>query len=265
MQFVKLNNGVDMPMIGFGVYQIPLQQTKECVLNAFEVGYRLIDTAQNYGNEAGVGEALTASAIPRKDVFVTTKVQSNRNVAASIDNSLHKLKTDYIDLLLIHWVMGNDLHTYHVLEDYYRQGKIRAIGLSNFYGKSLDNILRHCDVVPAVVQQETHIFHQNIELRKVFEKRGIVLQAWSPFGEGRGGIFQNPTLIEISKIYNKSAAQVILRFLLQSNIASIPKTIHRDRMIENLNIFDFSLNDKDMEAIKKLDQSKSLFGWFDET
>ncbi|MBA2864387.1 aldo/keto reductase [Methanococcus maripaludis] len=136
--------------------------------------------------------------------------------------------------------------------------------ICNFYGKSLDNILQHCDVTPAVIQQETHIYHQNIELRKTFEKFGIVLQAWSPFGEGRGGIFQNPTLIEISKIYNKSVAQIILRFLLQNDIASIPKTVHRDRMIENLNIFDFSLNDEYMGAIEKLDQSKSLFNWFDE-
>ncbi|WP_100489212.1 aldo/keto reductase [Sporolactobacillus pectinivorans] len=262
METVKLNNHVEMPILGFGVYQISLSDTKRCVMDALETGYRLIDTAQYYGNEAGVGEAVTASGIPRNKIFITTKIQSNRNVTGLIDASLEKLRTDYIDLLLIHWVMGNDLATYRVMEESVKQGKVRAIGLSNFYGRDFDNIINHCEIMPAVNQLETHVFYQNRDLRALYKKNGTYLEAWAPFGEGKANMFKNPILAGIAREHNRTVAQVILRFLIQSDIIVIPKSTHKERMVENINVFDFSLCEEDMRKIEALDKNESLFGWY---
>jgi len=262
MKKVRLNNGVEMPIIGYGVYQIPTSDTKMKVLEALSAGYRLIDTAQYYGNEQGVGEAVAASGIPRSEVFITTKVMSNHNVEKRIDESLSKLKTDYIDLLLIHWVMGNDIKTYQVMEKYVRAGKVRAIGLSNFYGKDYDNILEHCEIQPTVIQQETHIYQQNKERQKRYKKDGIYLESWAPFGEGRADMFNNSTLLKIANKHNKTIAQIILRFLIERDIIVIPKTSHKDRMYENLNIFDFSLDNEDKVTLETMDKNESLFNWY---
>lgn len=262
MKTVRLNNNVEMPILGYGVYQISPSDTKKCVLDALQTGYRLIDTAQYYGNEEGVGDAISDSRIPRNDIFITTKVQSNRNVAGLIDASLRKLKTDYIDLLLIHWVMGNDLATYRVMEEYYKKGKVRAIGLSNFYGRDYEDIVNHSEIMPAVNQLETHVFYQNKNLRNLYKKNGVYLEAWAPFGEGRAMMFQNPILTDVAEQYNRTVAQVILRFLIQSHIIVIPKSSHKERMKENIDVFNFSLKEEDMRKIEALDKNESLFGWY---
>lgn len=262
MEFVKLNNGLEMPILGFGVYQIPNHDTKRCVLDALEVGYRLIDMAEYYGNEAGVGEAVAASGLPRREVFITTKLQSSHGVERLIEGSLKKLKTDYIDLLLIHWVMGNDLATYRVMEEYCRKRAIRAIGLSNFYGRDYENIISHCEIPPAVNQLETHVFYQNRGLRAQYRKNGTHLESWAPFGEGKAGMFKNPILSGIAAKHRKTVAQVILRFLIQSDIIAIPKSSRKERMAENINVFDFSLHEDDMRKIEAMDKNESLFGWY---
>lgn len=262
MQTVRLNNNVEMPILGYGVYQIAPSQTKSCVLDALQAGYRLIDTAQYYGNEAGVGEAVRASGIPRKEIFLTTKIKSNRNVAGLIEESLKKLQTDYIDLLLIHWVMGNDLATYRVMEEYCKKGKVRAIGLSNFYGRDYERIIENCQILPAVNQQETHVFHQNRDLRELYRKNGTYLESWAPFGEGKENIFKNPILQRIASKHSRTVAQIILRFLIQSDIIVIPKTSRKERMAENIAVFDFSLDADDMRAITAMDRNESLFGWY---
>ena len=259
---VKLNNNVEMPILGYGVYQISTFDTKRCVLDALQIGYRLIDTAQYYGNEAGVGDAVLESGIPRHEVFLTTKLKSNRNVADLIEESLKKLQTDYIDLLLIHWVMGNDLSTYRVMEEYYKKGKVRAIGLSNFYGRDYENIINNCEIMPAVSQQETHVFYQNRDLRALYKKNGTYLEAWAPFGEGKASMFKNPILAGIASKHNRTVAQVILRFLIQSDIIVIPKSTHKERMVENIHVFDFDLCEEDMGKIEAMDKNESLFGWY---
>jgi len=262
IETVKLNNNVEMPILGYGVYQISPLNTKRCVLDALQTGYRLIDTAQYYGNEAGVGEAVLESGIPRHEVFLTTKLKSNRNVAGLIEESLKTLQTDYIDLLLIHWVMGNDLATYKAMEESYKEGKVRAIGLSNFYGRDYENIIDHCEIMPAVNQLETHVFYQNKDLRALYKKSGIYLEAWSPFAEGKANMFKNPILAGIASKHNRTVAQVILRFLIQSDIIVIPKSTHKERMVENINVFDFSLSEEVMRIIEAMDKNESLFGWY---
>lgn len=262
METVKLNSGYEMPLLGYGVYQIPGSETKQRVLEALETGYRLFDTAQYYGNEAGVGDAVAEYGISREEIFLTTKIMSNRNVGHLIDDSLRKLRTDYIDLLLIHWVMGNDLATWRTMEDYVRQGKVCSIGLSNFYGKDYENIIKHCKIKPAVMQQETHVYYQNKHLQKLYQRDGIYLEAWAPFGEGRKNMLHDPVLETIAKAHGRSVAQVILRFLVQRGIIVIPKTVHKERMKENMQIFDFSLTDADIEKMESLDKNKSLFGWY---
>ena len=262
MDYITLNNGIQIPMLGYGVYQIPNVQTKDRVLEALEVGYRLIDTAQYYGNERGVGDAIKASGIPRKEIFITTKLKSNQNVDRLIDQSLADLQTDYIDLLLIHWVMGNDLATWRVMENAVRSGKVRAIGLSNFYESAYDNIISKADILPAVNQIEHHILRQNESFHKRLDETGTVLEAWAPFGEGKAGIFQNPTVKVIADKYDKTSAQVMLRFYLQSGVVAIPKSSHKIRMAENFDIFDFNLSVQDMTNLKSLNQERDLFGWY---
>ena len=264
MEYVKLNNGVEMPILGFGVYQIPREETKKCVLDAISVGFRAIDTAQSYFNEAEVGDAIKESGIPREEFFITTKVWIDNygyeKCKASIEESLKKLKTDYIDLVLLHQPFSDYYGAYRALEELYEEGKIRAIGVSNFYPDRLaDMCLFGRKVIPAVNQVETNPLNQQVKAQENMENYGVHIEAWAPFGEGKNNMFSNPTLVEIGKKYNKSAAQVVLRWLIQREVIIACKSKHKERMEENFNVFDFELSNEDMEAIKALDTSDSLF------
>lgn len=263
MREMILSNGVAMPLIGLGLYRINNGEMSRCVREAVECGYQLFDTAQWYGNEEGLGEGISSCGVPRDRIFITTKLQSCHRVAQSINESLSRLRTDYIDLLLIHWPMGEDLTIWRTMERFYGEGKIRAIGLSNFYGEDLEGILRGAEVVPHVIQQELHPFRQQANLLKYYRKLGIVPQAWSPLACGKNGLFENPVLLRIGKTYSKTPAQVALRFLVQCGICPLPKSTHRARMAENMNIFDFELSEEDRADIRKLDTNRGLFGWYD--
>ena len=264
MEYVKLNNGVEMPILGFGVYQIPREETKRCVLDAINVGFRAIDTAQSYFNEAEVGDAIKESGIPREEFFITTKIWIDNygyeKCKASVEESLKKLKTDYIDLVLLHQPFSDYYGAYRALEELYEEGKIRAIGVSNFYPDRLaDMCLFGRKVIPAVNQVETNPLNQQVKAQENMEKYGVHIESWAPFGEGKNNMFSNPTLVEIGKKYNKSAAQVVLRWLIQREVIIACKSTHKERMEENFNVFDFELSNEDMEAIKALDTSDSLF------
>ena len=264
MEYVKLNNGVEMPILGFGVYQIPKEDTKRCVLDAIKVGYRAIDTAQSYFNESEVGEAIKECGVPREELFITTKVWIDNygydKCKASVEESLKKLQTDYIDLVLLHQPFSDYYGAYRALEDLYEEGKIKAIGVSNFYPDRLaDMCLFGRKVIPAVNQVETNPFNQQIKAQEVMEKYGVHIEAWAPFGEGKNGMFTNETLVNIGKKYGKSAAQVILRWLIQRGVIIACKSTHIERMQENFDVFDFELSKEDMEEIRKLDSSDSLF------
>ena len=263
MEFVTLNNGVKMPMLGYGVYQVDPAECERCVLDAISVGYRSIDTAQAYNNEEGVGAAIVKCGVPREELFITTKVWISNagyeKAKASIDESLRKLGTDYIDLLLIHQPFNDYYGTYRAMEEAYKAGKIRAIGVSNFYPDRLIDLCQFVEVPPAVNQVETHVFQQQAKAHEIMEKYGVRHQSWGPFAEGRNDFFNNPVLNEIGKKYGKSAAQVALRFLLQSDVVAIPKSTHKERMIQNFEVFDFTLSDEDMDAIRRLDEGESLF------
>lgn len=264
MEYVKLNNGVEMPILGFGVYQIPKEDTKRCVLDAIKVGYRSIDTAQSYFNESEVGDAILECGIPRSELFITTKVWIDNygyeKCRKSIEESLKKLKTDYIDLVLLHQPFSDYYGAYRALEELLEEGKIKAIGVSNFYPDRLaDMCLFERKVIPAVNQVETNPLNQQIKAQEVMEKYGVHIEAWAPFGEGRNNMFSNPTLKEIGNKYNKSVAQVILRWLIQRGVIVVCKSTHIDRMQENFDVFDFELSDEDMNIIKKLDSNDSLF------
>ena len=278
MEYVKLNNGVEMPILGFGVYQIPKEETKECVLNAIKVGYRLIDTAQSYFNESEVGDAIKECGVPRSELFITTKVWIDNygydKCKESVLKSLEKLKTDYIDLVLLHQPFSDYYGAYRALEDLYEEGKIRAIGVSNFYPDRLADIcLFGRKVIPTVNQVETNPFNGQFKAQENMEKYGVHIEAWAPFGEGRSGMFENVTLKKIGEKYNKSVAQVILRWLIQRGVIVVCKSTHIERMEENFDVFDFELSNEDMEEIRKLDSSDSLFfnhqdpnmvEWFDQ-
>ena len=264
MEYVKLNNGVEIPILGFGVYQIPKEETKRCVLDAIKVGYRIIDTAQSYFNEAEVGEAISECGIPREELFITTKVWIDNygyeNCKKSVEESLRKLKTDYIDLVLLHQPFSDYYGAYRALEDLYEEGKIKAIGVSNFYPDRLsDMCLFGRKVIPAVNQVETNPINAQILAQENMEKYGVHIEAWAPFGEGRNGLFDNVTLVNIGKKYGKTSAQVILRWLIQRGVIVVCKSTHIERMEQNFNIFDFELSDEDMENINKLDTKGSLF------
>ena len=264
MEYVKLNNGVKMPILGFGVYQIPKEETKRCVLDAIKVGFRAIDTAQSYFNESEVGDAIKESSIPREEFFITTKVWIDNygyeKCKESVLESLRKLKTDYIDLVLLHQPFSDYYGAYRALEDLYHDGKIRAIGVSNFYSDRLADIcLFERDVIPAVNQVGTNPFNQQIKAQEVMEKYGVHIEAWAPFGEGKNNMFINETLKKIGNKYNKSVAQVILRWLIQRAVIIACKSTHIERMQENFNVFDFELSSEDMSEIKKLDSNNSLF------
>ena len=262
-QTVTLNNGVEMPMLGYGVYQVSNEECERCVLDAISVGYRAIDTAQSYGNEEAVGSAVQRCGVPRDELFLTTKVWiSNAGYEAakdSIDRSLQKLKMDYIDLLLIHQPFGDYYGTYRAMEEAYKAGKLRAIGVSNFYPDRLIDLCQFVEVTPAVNQVETHVFQQQKTAHEYMEKYGVQHESWGPFAEGRKDFFSNPVLTEIGRKYGKSSAQTALRFLLQSNVVVIPKSTHKERMAQNIDVFDFTLSEADMEAIRKLDEGESLF------
>ena len=262
---LRLNNNAEIPRIGYGVYQIPPSIAERCVKDALSVGYRLIDTAQCYGNEQATGKAVRESGISRDEIFVTSKLWGcvgYGDAAISIDNSLKALGMDYVDLLLIHEPTGNYREVYRALEDAYRAGKLRAIGVANFLEKNYVNLLETAEIVPAIDQIETHVFRQQKRMRSLLAEHGTACEAWSPLACGRNGFFDNPTLKEIGEKYGKSPAQVGLRFLYQQDVVSIPKTVRLDRMRENLNVLDFVLTDEDMASIRALDKGKSLFSWW---
>ena len=252
-----LNNGVEMPMLGYGVFQTPPEETARCVREALEVGYRLIDTAQAYANEEGVGAAVRASGVPREEVFITSKIWvANMNyerATASIDESLRRLGTDYIDLMLLHQAMGDYPGAYRAMEDAHRAGKLRAIGVSNFYPERLIDVALLAEVVPAVNQIETHPFRQQDAAHEVMAGLGVAHEAWAPFAEGKNSIFTNPVLAAIGEKYGKKPGQVILRALIQKDVVVIPKSVRRERMEENFDVFDFCLDEADMAAFTALD------------
>lgn len=263
MEYVTLNNGVKMPMLGYGVYQTPPEETERCVSEAIQVGYRSIDTAQAYGNEAGVGNALAKCRLPREEFFITTKVWISNagyeKAKASIEESLKNLQTSYIDLLLIHQPFGDYYGTYRAMEDAYKEGKVRAIGVSNFYPDRFLDIHHFAEIKPAVNQVETHVFQQQKVAKEYMKKNGTQIESWGPFAEGKNDYFNNPVLKEIGGKYGKSTAQVALRFLTQSGVVVIPKSTHKERMEENFNIFDFQLTAEEMAKIEALDGGESLF------
>lgn len=263
MQTVKLNNGVEMPVLGYGVYQIPPEECERCVLDALSVGYRSIDTAQAYHNEEGVGNAINKCGILREELFITTKIWISNGgyekAKASIEESLRKLQTDYIDLLLIHQPFNDYYGTYRAMEEAYKSGKVRAIGVSNFYPDRFIDLAEFNEIKPAINQIETHVFNQQVKPQEIMKSYGTQLMSWGPFAEGKNNFFTNETLITIAKKYSKSVAQVALRFLIQRNVVVIPKSTHKERMIENFDVFDFTLSDKDMKAITALDKGESLF------
>lgn len=264
MEYVKLNNGVEMPIISFGVYQIPKEDTKRCVLDAIKSGYRGIDTAQSYFNESEVGDAIVECGVPREELFITTKVWIDHygyeECKASVEESLRKLKTDYLDLCLLHQPFSDYYGAYRALEELYAEGKIKAIGVSNFYPDRLTDIcMFERKVIPAVNQVEVNPFNAQWSAQENMEKHGVKMEAWAPFGEGRNNLFSNEVLVSIGKKYNKSSAQVMLRWLIQRGVIVACKSTHIERMQENINVFDFELTEEDMNSIKALDTSNSLF------
>lgn len=263
MEYITLNNGVKMPMLGYGVYQVTPEECERCVSDAISVGYRLIDTAQAYANEEGVGSAVAKSGIPREQFFLTTKVWVSNagyeKARDSIDQSLKKLRTDYIDLLLIHQPFGDYCGTYRAMEEAYKAGKLRAIGVSNFYPDRFVDIAHFAEIKPAVNQVETHVFQQQKQVKEYMKKYGTQIESWGPFAEGKNGLFTNPVLQEVGEPHGKTVAQVALRFLIQSGVVVIPKSTHKERMAENLDVFDFSLTPEEMTKIEALDGGESLF------
>jgi 2,5-diketo-D-gluconate reductase A len=264
METVKLNNGVEMPILGFGVYQINDQQVcEESVVEAIKAGYRLIDTAAIYGNEEGVGRAIKRSGIKREELFITTKLWINdagyEKAKKAFETSLKKLGLDYLDLYLIHQPYGDVYGSWRAMEELYKEGKIKAIGVSNFEPDRLIDLILNNKIVPAVNQIETHPFCQQIKTGEYLKEKQVQLESWGPFAEGKNNLFSNETMKTITVKYNKSIAQVILRWLIQRGIVCIPKSTHKERIIENFNVFDFKLSDEDMQIIKSLDQGSSCF------
>lgn len=263
MKTVTLNNGVEMPQIGYGVYQVTPAECERCVSDALKTGYRMIDTAQAYHNEEGVGAAVKNSGIPRDELFLVSKIWISNygydKALASIDESLRKLGTDYIDLMLLHQPFCDRYGAYRALETAYKEGKLRAIGVSNFYPDHFIDLASNVEIVPAVNQVETHVFDQQIEAQKYMKEFGTHMMAWAPLAEGRNNFFTNPVLESIGKKYGKSVAQVALRWLLQRDVIIIPKSTHIERMEQNLDILDFALSNADMDEIARLDTGKSLF------
>lgn len=263
MKTIKLNNGIEMPQIGYGVYQVSPDECERCVSDALKTDYRMIDTAQAYHNEEGVGRAVKNSGINRSDIFIVSKVWISNygyeKAKASIDDSLRKLQTDYIDLMLLHQPFCDRYGAYRALEDAYREGKLRAIGVSNFYPDHFIDLASNVDIVPAVNQVETHVFNQQTEAQKIMEEFGTHIMSWGPLAEGRNNLFSNETLTKTGNRHGKSVAQIALRWLIQRGVIIIPKSVHIERMKQNLDILDFELTDEEMAEIATLDTGKSLF------
>lgn len=263
MKTIKLNNGIEMPQIGYGVYQVSPDECERCVSDALKTGYRMIDTAQAYHNEEGVGRAVKSSGINRSDIFIVSKVWISNygyeKAKASIDDSLRKLQTDYIDLMLLHQPFCDRYGAYRALEDAYREGKLHAIGVSNFYPDHFIDLASNVDIVPAVNQVETHVFNQQTEAQKIMEEFGTHIMSWGPLAEGRNNLFSNETLTKTGNSHGKSVAQIALRWLIQRGVIIIPKSVHIERMEQNLDIFNFELTDEEMAEIATLDTGKSLF------
>ncbi len=263
MEYVTLSNGVKMPILGYGVYQVTKDECERCVLDALEVGYRSIDTAQSYFNEEEVGSAMKKSGIAREEIFLTSKVwvehYGYEETRKSVEESLRKLQTDYLDLLLLHQPFNDYYGAYRALEDLYDEGKLRAIGVSNFYPDRLVDLASFTRIPPMVNQIETHVLNQRKEDHEWMEKYHVAHEAWAPFGEGRGGLFDNEVLKQIGEKYGKTAAQVMLRWNIQRGVIVLPKSTHKERMIQNLNVFDFVLTAEDMSAIAGLDTKNSSF------
>ena len=264
MHKVVLNNGVEMPILGFGVYQITdPEECETCVYEALQTGYRLIDTAAAYLNEEAVGKAIKRSGVAREEIFVTTKLwiqdAGYESAKQAFEESLTKLQLDYLDLYLIHQPYGDVYGSWRAMEELYREGRIRAIGVSNFQPDRLMDLIVHNKVAPAVNQVETHPFCQQVEAQRFMQGNNVQIESWGPFAEGRNNIFENETLLSIARKHNKTVAQIILRWLIQRDIVAIPKTVHKERIIENLSVFDFELSPEDMNAILTLDAKGSLF------
>jgi diketogulonate reductase-like aldo/keto reductase len=264
MQKIVLNNGVEMPILGFGVFQIEdLAECERSVRDAIDVGYRLIDTAASYGNEEAVGNAIKASGVRRNELFITTKLwiadTGFDKTKRAFDRSMKRLQLDYLDLYLIHQPYGDVFGSWRAMEELYREGRIKAIGVSNFHPDRVMDFIVHNEVVPAVDQIETHPFHQQVETQKFLTQNNIQIESWGPFAEGKNNIFRNEVLVSIAEKHGKTVAQVILRWLTQRNIIVIPKSVRKDRMAENFDIFNFELTEEDMNAIRQLDTGTSLF------
>lgn len=263
MEYITLNNGLKMPVLGYGVYQVSKEECQQCVMDALKVGYRSIDTAQSYFNEEQVGSAIVKSGVPREDIFLTTKVwiehYGYEETLASVKESMEKLQTNYLDLLLLHQPFADIYGAYRALEELYEAGKVKAIGISNLYPDRMIDIASFSKIKPMVNQVEVHPLHQQEEAKQWMNKYNIQIEAWAPFGEGRGDIFSNPVLAKIGEKYGKSVAQVILRWHIQRGVVVIPKTTHIERMKENFNVFDFTLSQEDMKLIADLDKKQSAF------
>lgn len=264
MEYVVLNNGVKMPILGFGVYQVTDQQEcEDAVYNAIKAGYRLIDTAKVYGNEEAVGKAIKRSGVAREELFITTKLWvedvNYEGAKKAFQESLDRLGLDYIDLYLIHQPYNDVYGAWRAMTELYREGKIKAIGVSNFYADRIMDFALNNEVVPAINQIETHPFNQQIEEQKIMEELGVQIQSWGPFAEGKNDIFNNEILKTIGEKYNKSVAQVVLRWLVQRNVVVIPKSVRPERIAENINVFDFKLSEDEMNEITKLDTKETLF------
>jgi 2,5-diketo-D-gluconate reductase A len=264
MHKIVLNNGVEMPILGFGVYQIPdAEECERSVYEALKTGYRLIDTAAAYLNETAVGNAIKKSGVPREEIFVTTKVwiqdAGYENTKKAFEKSMTRLQLEYLDLYLIHQPFGDVYGSWRAIEELYREGRIRAIGVSNFQPDRVMDLITHNEVVPAVNQIETHPFCQQIETQKFLQENNVQIESWGPFVEGKNNLFENQVLISIGKKYKKTIAQVVLRWLIQRGVVVIPKSVHKERIFENFQVFDYELADDDMEAISGLDQKQSSF------
>ncbi|MER5689240.1 aldo/keto reductase [Streptomyces sp. NPDC002205] len=264
MHSVTLNNGVEMPIIGFGVYQIPAEETEQAVTDALATGYRLLDTAASYGNEEAVGRAIKNSGVPREDLFVTTKLYvqdapAEENTKRAFETSLNKLGLDYLDLYLMHQPYGDVYGQWRAMEALNREGLAKAIGVANFYPDRLLDLIINNEIAPAVNQIETHPFFQRTGYQKLMREQGVQLQAWGGFAQGKNGLFTNPVLSEIGKKYGKSVGQVVLRWAVQRGVASIPKSVRPERMAENLDVFDLALTDDEMASIATLDTGATLF------
>lgn len=263
MENIKLRNGVEMPILGYGVYQVSPSECERCVSDAISTGYRMIDTAQAYSNEEGVGNAMGKSGVPRNQLFIVSKIWISNagyeRAKNSIDESLRKLKSDYIDLMLIHQPFGDYYGSYRAMEEAYKAGKLRAIGVSNFYPDRFIDLAEFSEIPPMVNQVETHVFNQQIVAQQIMQEYGAHIMAWGPFAEGRNNFFNNEALVEIGNKHGKSAAQVALRYLIQRGVVVIPKSVHKERMEQNIDAFDFTLDSEDMQRIRQLDLGRSLF------